>query len=241
MAQLEYEERAGRKGPQDHMDVQIATQNLAAGSYELLISQQDEKKHRVEFKILPNPPKIDNLPILVNQGAETQHFVLKGERLGLITKLEAAGALLSLNPPAPNQTERSLTVQLKSSPKPGTAVCVKAYLQDRVEPLMLTDALETTGPLPVIASSKLSRPTDVGVSIRFDEFPAGDTLNAMLDVKNLERKGVGGKTWIGTQTPCPRADTTSGRRGRNPALLMAKMGILQRHPEATTDWGPLIT
>ena len=179
-----------RKGPQDHMDVQIATQNLAAGSYELLISQQDEKKHRVEFKILPNPPKIDNLPILVNQGAETQHFVLKGERLGLITKLEAAGALLSLNPPAPNQTERSLTVQLKSSPKPGTAVCVKAYLQDRVEPLMLTDALETTGPLPVIASSKLSRPTDVGVSIRFDEFPAGDTLNAMLDVKNLERKGV---------------------------------------------------
>ena len=178
------------KGPQDHMDVQIATQNLAAGSYELLISQQDEKKHGVEFKILPNPPKIDNLPILVNQGAGTQHFVLKGERLGLITKLEAAGALLYLNPPAPNQTERSLTVELKSSPKPGTAVVVKAYLQDRVEPVVLNDALETTGPLPVIASSKLSRRKGLGVSIRADEFPAGDTLNAMLDVKNIERKGV---------------------------------------------------
>jgi hypothetical protein len=32
-----------------------------------------------------------------------------------------------------------------------------------------------------------------------------------------------------------------GRRGRNPALLMAKMEILQRHPEATTDWVALTT
>ena len=45
----------------------------------------------MQFKLLPNPPKIDNLPIIVNQGAATQHFVLKGERLGLITKLEARG------------------------------------------------------------------------------------------------------------------------------------------------------
>jgi len=179
-----------RRGPQDRMDVQIATQNLAPGSYELLISQQDDKKHPVEFKILPNPPKIDNLPIIVNQGAATQHFVLKGERLGLITKLEASGAVLTLNPPAPNQTERNLTVELKSSPQPGTAVSVKAYVQDRSVPLMLTDALETTGPLPVIASSKLSPPTGMAIGIRSDEFPAGYTLNAMLDVKNIERKGV---------------------------------------------------
>ena len=41
----------------------------------------------MDFKVLPNPPKIDNLPILVNQGAATQHFVLKGERL----ELDAAG------------------------------------------------------------------------------------------------------------------------------------------------------
>ncbi len=95
-------------------------------SYQLLISQQDGKKHPVEFKILPNPPKIANLPIIVNQGAAPQHFVLKGERLGLITKLEASGAVLNLNPPGPNQTERSLTVQLKSSPRPGTTILGKS-------------------------------------------------------------------------------------------------------------------
>lgn len=179
-----------REGPQDHMDVQIATQDLDPGAYELLISQQDGTKHPVEFKLLPNPPKIDNLPIIVNQGAATQHFLLKGERLGLITKLEASGAVLNLNPPAPNQTERSLTVELKSSPQPGTTLPARVYLQDRSKPLTLPDALEITGPLPVIASSKLSLPAGVAISVRSGEFPAGYTLNAFLDVKNIERKSV---------------------------------------------------
>ncbi len=179
-----------RQGPQDHMDVQIATADLQPGSYELLIAQQDGKKHSVEFKILPNPPQIANLPIIVNQGSAPQHFVLKGERLGLITKLEASGAVLNLNPPGPNQTERSLTVQLQSSPHPGAALSVKAYLEDRSVPTTLTDALEITGPLPAIVSSKLSLPAKMAIRVRPDEFPAGYTLNAMLDVKNIERQGV---------------------------------------------------
>ena len=44
-----------RKGPQDHMDVQIDTDDLIPAAYELLISQQDGKSHPVDFKILPNP------------------------------------------------------------------------------------------------------------------------------------------------------------------------------------------
>ena len=104
-----------RTGPQDHTDGQLATQHFVPGTYELLITQQDGKSHSVEFKVLPNPPKVDNLPIIVNQGVATQHFLLKGERLGLITRLEATGAILSLSPAAPNQTERSLTAELKSS------------------------------------------------------------------------------------------------------------------------------
>lgn len=179
-----------RQGPQDHMDVQIATQHLVPGTYELLITQQDGKSHPVEFKVLPNPPKVDNLPIIVNQGVATQHFLLKGERLGLITRMEAPGAILNLSPPAPNQTERSLTAELKSSPPPGTKVPVKAYLQDRSEPLTLPNALEITGPLPMIASAKLSLPAALAISIRSDEFPAGYTLNAMLDVKNIERASI---------------------------------------------------
>ena len=179
-----------RKGPQDYMDVQIPTQALAPGEYELLIAQQDGEKHAVPFKVLPNPPQLTNLPILLNQGGATQHFVLKGERLGQITRLEAACAVLKLSPPAANQTERNLTAELKSAPRPGTRVAVKAYVEDRSEPLTFADALEITGPLPVIASARLSLPAGVGIEVRPDEFPAGYTLNALMDVKNIERTSV---------------------------------------------------
>jgi len=171
-----------RKGPQEQMDVQIDTQNLDPGGYKLLITQQDGVSHPVEFKILRNPPKIDNLPILVNHGGAQQHYILKGERLEQVSKLEAPGALLSLGPPHANQSERSLTVEVQ---KP-----VTVYLEDRSEPLTYPGALEITGPLPVIASSRLSRPKGMAVTVRSDEFPAGYTLNAVLDVKNIERQSV---------------------------------------------------
>jgi hypothetical protein len=189
-----------RKGPQDHMDVQIDTNDLVPGAYELLISQQDGKSHPVNFEILPNPPQIGNLPIIVNQGTAAQHFVLKGNRLGLIAKLEAPGVIFNLDPPRSNptdsnpaladQTERSFTVELKTSPQPGTALPVKAWLTDRKEPLVFTDGLEITGPLPAIASSKLSLPPAMAIAVRSGEFPAGYTLNAMLDVQNMERGSV---------------------------------------------------
>ena len=179
-----------RHGPQEHMDVQIATADLDPGDYQLLITQQDGKKHPVDFKVLPNPPRITNLPIIVNQGTATQHFVLKGERLGLITKLDASGAVLKLSPPTPDQTERSVTVELKSPPRPGTAIALSEYMQDRSVPETLSGALEVTGPLPAIVSSKLSLPTSLAIRVRPEEFPAGYTLNAMLDVKNIARQSV---------------------------------------------------
>jgi hypothetical protein len=179
-----------RKGPQEYLDLQIDTGSLDPGAYKLLVAQEDGKTHPVDFKILPNPPKVENLPILANQGIATQHFILKGERLGLLTKLEAPGAVLKLSPAGANQTERSLTVELQSSPKPGEALPVTAYLQDHSAPLTFPDALEITGPLPVIASTRLSLPTGIAIAVRGNEFPAGYTLNAMLDVKNIERQSV---------------------------------------------------
>jgi hypothetical protein len=81
-------------------------------------------------------------------------------------------------------------VELKSSPKPGTTLPITEYIEDRSEPLRLPDALQVTGPLPVIASSKLSLPSQMAIAVRAEEFPAGYTLNAMLDVKNIERRSL---------------------------------------------------
>jgi hypothetical protein len=181
-----------RKGPQERMDVQVDTSDRGPGNYEMLISQQDGKSHAVGFEILPNPPQVSNLPIIVNQGMATQHFVLKGERLGLIARLEAPGAVLKLDPPdksapATGQTERSLTAELETWPAPGTTLPVTAYLTDRSEPRTFANGVEITGPLPAIASSRLSLPAGMAMALLPGEFPAGYTLNALLDVKNIDR------------------------------------------------------
>lgn len=177
-----------REGTQTHMDFQIDTAGLDPGRYELLVYQQDGKGHPVDFQILPKLPLIENLPILVNQGAAEQHYELKGERLDLVSRLDAPDATLNLEPPAPKGTERNVMVQLKSTAQPGTTFPVQAFLKDRSAPIMLADALQVTGPLPVIASSKLSLPTGMEISLLPSEFPAGYTLAAMLDVKNMGPK-----------------------------------------------------
>ncbi len=176
-----------REGPQDQMDVQIDTQNLEPGPYQLLISQQDGMAHPISFKVLSNPPKVTNLPIIANQGVTAQHYVLKGERLDDLTKLEAPGATFDLGAASSNNTERNVTVQLKAAVSPGTSLPVKAYLKDRTEPLTFDNALQVTGPLPMIVSSKLSLPAGIQLALHGDEFPAGYTISAVLDVKNIER------------------------------------------------------
>ncbi len=179
-----------REGPQPHADVQIDTSNLDPGKYELLLSQQDAKSHGMPLNILPNLPKIDNLPVLANQGEATQHYVLKGERLNLLEKLSAPGVSFELGQATENGNDRSVTVQLKSDLKPGSTLPIQADVADRSEPMKLPGALQITGPLPAIASSHLSLPAGMAITLPQDEFPAGYNLTVMLDVRNVQPTSV---------------------------------------------------
>jgi hypothetical protein len=177
-----------REGPQNHMDLQIDTASLEPGDYRLLISQPDGKSHPVPVRLLPNPPKIENLPIVANQGAGAQHYVLKGERLQLLTTLEGEGASLQLDPATADGSQRGVTIRLTATMKPDTEQTVRAFVENRSEPLLLNDALKITGPLPLIASTKISLPNGLAVAVNPGEIPAGQTLSAVLDVKNIEPK-----------------------------------------------------
>jgi hypothetical protein len=182
--------KGARRGPQEYMDVQVDTQRLDPGVYNLLVSQQDGKAHPVNFRILPAPPEIDNLPIVANQGAVARQFVLRGERLELLRKLEAPGAILTLGPPAANQTERSVSVVLKSCPRPGTVLPVSAYIEDRNQPLTFSRGLQVAGQPPAVAGAKLSLPKGMTIALQPGEYPAGFTLNALLEVNNVETQSV---------------------------------------------------
>ena len=181
-----------RLGPQESMDVQIDTTALNAGKYTLLIAQQDGHSHAVGVEVLPPAPRFDNLPILVNEGVSAQHYVLKGERLDLLAKLTVPNATIELGNASAGGTERDVVVRLTAQPaaKPaaGMTLPVEAELSDRSEIISLPDALQTTGPLPAIASSQLSLPPDMEIALRANEFPAGYTLTAVLDVRNIDVK-----------------------------------------------------
>ncbi len=179
-----------REGPQDHMDVQIDTAALDPGTYELLISQADKSTQPVHVNVLAQAAKVTNWPVLVNQGVAMQHFVLKGDRLGDIARLESPGVKLELGEVGANNMERSITVQLASNLKPGTTLPITEYLRDRANPEMVPDGLQITGPLPVIASSRLSLPNGLTIAARANEFPAGSMLTALLDVKNIAKRSA---------------------------------------------------
>jgi hypothetical protein len=199
-----------RQGPQNRMDVQIDTKELDPGPYQLLITQPDGKPHPIGIHILPNPPNVTNLPVLANQGEAQQHYVLQGERLDQITSLQTQGAEISLAPSGSDPSQRSITVQLKTNLTPGTVLPLSAHIANRNEPLDFPKGLRITGPLPTIASSKLSLPSDLGITLQPGEIPAGTTLTAVLDVKNADpasmlRIACGGDTQlteirIGSQT-----------------------------------------
>lgn len=174
-----------RLGPQDSMDVQIDTASLTPGPYKLLITQQDGKSHAVAVRVLDPTPQVQNLPVLLNQGVNAQHYLLKGQRLDLLGSLTAKGATFDLGQTEAGGTERELTINLNQSLPPGTSIPVDATLTDRAETMRLPDALEITGPLPAIASAQLSLPKDLGVAVAGNEFPAGYTLTALLDVRNI--------------------------------------------------------
>ncbi len=175
-----------REGPQPQMDVQVDTRDLDPGEYQMLIAQTDGISHPVNLRLLPNPPRVDNFPIVANQGIAVQHYVLKGERLNGLEKLTAPGVTIQLEPSTSGDTERPITVQFKAAIAPNTRLSITAYLPGRSEPLNFSDALQVTGPLPLIVSSKLSLPANMPIEIRANEFPAGYALTAVLDVKNIK-------------------------------------------------------
>lgn len=174
-----------RRGPQQRMDVQVNTIDLEAGEYNLLISQVDGEAQPVPLKILPAPPSFENLPLVLNQGSVDGEFRLHGQRLHLIDRIEVANGTATLGP-CTNSSSRTLTLHMAARIAAGTSLALKAYVQDRSEPLTLADAVRIVGPRPNISEVRVSQPPDQDVHLERGELPGGMFLSAMLRVEHLQ-------------------------------------------------------
>jgi hypothetical protein len=179
-----------RRGPQEKMDVQINSIDLDPGRYKLLLTQVDGKPHAVDLKILPAPPTIENLPVILNQGASHIEFRLKGKRLDLLNRIEVAHGKAELRAANGDQAERILTLTMAPEIAAGTSLSAKGYIQDRSEPLTFTDAVRIVGPLPQISEVRVSQPADQDVQLEPGELPGGMYLSAMIRAQHLQSNSL---------------------------------------------------
>jgi hypothetical protein len=177
--------RGIRQGPQDRMDIQVNTIDLDPGQYKLLLTQIDGKAHAVNVKVLPAPPSIDNFPVVLNQGASQIEYRLRGQRLDLLKRVEVARGHAVLGP-ASGSGERQLSLHMSSEIAAGTGLAVRAYVQDRTEPLTFSDAVRIVGPRPMITEIRVSQPPDEDVQLGAGELAGGTYLSAILRVQHLQ-------------------------------------------------------
>ena len=179
-----------REGPQDHMDLLMDTADLDPGSYQLMLSQVDGKTHDVNLEVLTAPPSIENLPLVLNQGVSSGEFVLKGQRLDQLKRLEVDKGSIHLAPESAGESQRALTVRMASGLTAGSSFEIKAFVKGRSEPLLLSDAVRIVGPRPRITDVTVSKPPDQGVQFDDDELPGGTFLSAMLTVEHLQPNSI---------------------------------------------------
>lgn len=174
-----------RNGIQTTMDAQINTLDLDPGDYQLRFIQPDGKDHDVPIAILPLPPHIANLPIVLNRGDQNCKVTLHGERLNLLTKLESPGIRITLDPASPDGAERRLTLHPDPNLHSGESLDLKAFLENRSQPWVISRAIELAPARPAILDSQISLPASVGVSLKPGELPAPYYLSALLKADNL--------------------------------------------------------
>ena len=139
--------------------------------------------HEVPFKVLPTPPRISNLPLLVNMGPGFEQIVLHGAGLDRIESLSADSARITLGDPRKGD-ERDAEIKLNSDAKLGERLTLQMKIKDFEQQVNLTDALLVAGPRPAITNVRTALPSDSGVTLQPGEITANSFVSFALDVKN---------------------------------------------------------
>ncbi len=73
-----------------------------------------------------------------------------------------------------------MTIQLPPGLAAGTTLTVRAFVADRIEPMILPAAIRVAGPRPSITDLTVSEIPAQSVQLGSGELPDGQTLSAMI-------------------------------------------------------------
>ena len=171
-----------RARPQDSVTVDIDTDSLRPGSYEMELNQAGGGAGKVPFRILPPHPKITVEPVRLNIGEAQQTVTLRGSDLARIERLESDQADVQLAPAAGE--ERKATVRLRPGAKVGEPLALRMKVESVDQPLAVDARWTVAGPRPRLKLTKTSLPEDPGVALRAGELPAGSFSGFLLETEN---------------------------------------------------------
>jgi hypothetical protein len=171
-------------GPQDSVTVTIDT--AKRGAYRLLLAQSDGVAHRVAVTILPPDPKLENLPIRLNQGEARQAIRLRGSGL---ERVEAVSTEAGEVQGKPEGQGWSGEVSLTGDPVKGRRFPLQLKVQGLEHPLTVQDAIEIVGPRPAIRAVQRSQTAALGIAVAEGELPAGTAAGFALRVDHLTERG----------------------------------------------------
>jgi hypothetical protein len=135
--------------------------------------------------VLPEPPKLASLPLTVHEGDGERSMVLEGEGLDRISNLSAPGVTIVLaDEPADGPTRRTAKVTPSESLKQGSLVDLSISVQGYPNPISVTEAVRVAGPRPKIREVQPSLPSNLPITLRSGELPAGIQIGAMFHVSD---------------------------------------------------------
>jgi hypothetical protein len=173
--------KGARQGSQMSMELQIDTTNLRVGDYALMLFQADGKPHEVNFKVVADPPKLNGLPLTVNEDESEGRIVIQGEGLDRITGLSAPGYEFELEPSV-DAKQRNVKFRHTSEATDRLTGDLRVSVRDYAQPIVLANAFSVAGPKPRIAEATPSLPADLQIGLRERELPAGIFMGVMMRV-----------------------------------------------------------
>jgi hypothetical protein len=168
-------------GPQNVVAIDIDTGK--PGTYTLALSQADGATRKVPVTVLPENPKISNLPLRFNTGEKHQTIRLTGSGMDRIEAVTSDAGEIS---GASDADDWSGEIHLKAGVKRGQTFALVLKVKGLDNPLTVPDAIDIVGLRPRIQSVQKSLSSALGIEIGPDELPAGVPTGLVLNLDQVQ-------------------------------------------------------
>ena len=171
-----------RPGPPSQLHVEVETDGLRPGPYLLALSRIDGAVAEVPIRLLPPPPRLDASGARVNVGERGQRVTFTGSGLDRIERLESPAADIALLPATEDGSRRGATVRLHPDAKAGDRLALSAAVEGMSAAVRFPGVLQVVAARPRILEAKASLTSDLAITPRDGEIPAGSWVSYALRI-----------------------------------------------------------